>query len=247
MSEFFTDFLNLEFGLAICISLMGGTIFGFAGFAAGLSMVPLLAWVYDPTTALAIVGMAVAIGAAQMLPHGIRNADWPTVGPILLAALLGVPCGTVTLLISEPETVRRIIGGLRVVFALIMLSGWTYNGPRNLATNLVVGVSSGMLSGFMSGGGSIVSSYFVSWSGSVTETRANIYMVTYSLAVLMAAALIIAGTVSSMTVLRMLALLIPYSVGVRFGSLLVRRASKVAYRRVVLWLLAGIGVSALTL
>jgi uncharacterized membrane protein YfcA len=247
MSELLADFLNLQFGLAIGIALMGGTIFGFAGFAAGLSMVPLLAWVYDPTTALAIVGMAVAIGAAQMLPHGIRNADWPTVSPILLAALLGVPCGTVTLLISEPETVRRIIGGLLVVFALIMLSGWTYNGPRNLATNLFVGVSSGMLSGFMSGGGSIVSSYFISWQGSVTETRANIYIVTYSLAVFMAAALIIAGTVSSMTVFRMLALLIPYSVGVRFGSLLARRASQVVYRRVVLWLLVGIGVSALTL
>ena len=184
MSELIADFFTVQFAVAIGIALMGGTIFGFAGFAAGLSMVPLLAWVYDPPTALAIVGMAVAIGAAQLLPHGIRNADWPTVGPILLAALIGVPCGTVTLLISEPETVRRVIGGLLVVFALIMLSGWTYNGPRNLMTNLFVGVSSGALSGFMSGGGSIVSSYFVSWPGSVTQTRANIYMVTYSLAVL---------------------------------------------------------------
>ena len=50
-----------------------------------------------------------------------------------------------------------------------------------------------------------------------------------------------------LTVFRMLALLIPYSVGVRFGSLLVRHASQVVYRRVVLWLLVGIGVSALTL
>ena len=142
---------------------------------------------------------------------------------------------------------RRIIGGLLVVFALIMLSGLTYNGPRNLATNLFVGVSSGMLSGFMSGGGSIVSSYFISWQGSVTETRANIYIVTYSLAVFMAAALIIAGTVSSMTVFRMLALLIPYSVGVRFGALLARRASQVVFGRVVWWLLVGICVSGLTL
>ncbi|MBH64228.1 MAG: hypothetical protein CL569_17645 [Alphaproteobacteria bacterium] len=247
MSELIADFFTVQFAVAIGIALMGGTIFGFAGFAAGLSMVPLLAWVYDPPTALAIVGMAVAIGAAQLLPHGIRNADWPTVGPILLAALIGVPCGTVTLLISEPETVRRVIGGLLVVFALIMLSGWTYNGPRNLMTNLFVGVSSGALSGFMSGGGSIVSSYFVSWPGSVTQTRANIYMVTYSLAVLMAGALIIAGTVSLTTVTRMLALLIPYSLGVRLGSLLVRGASHTIYRRFVLWLLMGIGLSALTL
>ncbi len=247
MSELIADFFTVQFAVAIGIALMGGTIFGFAGFAAGLSMVPLLAWVYDPPTALAIVGMAVAIGAAQLLPHGIRNADWATVGPILLAALIGVPCGTVTLLISEPETVRRVIGGLLVVFALIMLSGWTYNGPRNLMTNLFVGVSSGALSGFMSGGGSIVSSYFISWPGSVTQTRANIYMVTYSLAVLMAGALIIAGTVSLTTVTRMLALLIPYSLGVCLGSLLVRGASHTTYRRFVLWLLMGIGLSALTL
>lgn len=247
MPELLADFLTLRFALAIGIALMGGSIYGFAGFGAGLSMVPLLAWVYNPASALAIVGMAVAIGAVQLLPHGVRNANWPVVGPILLAALIGVPCGTVTLLINEPEAVRRVIGGLIVVFALIMLSGWTYSGPRNLAMNLAVGVSSGALSGFMSGGGSIVSLYFVSWPGELVETRANIYVVTYSLAVLMAAALIIAGTVSLTTVLRMLVLLIPYATGVRLGSLLVRRASKAAYRRFVLWLLAGIGVSALTL
>ena len=246
MPELLADFLTLQFVLAIGIALMGGLIFGFVGFGAGLSMVPLLAWVYDPPTALAIVGMAVPIGAAQLLPHGIRNADWPTVGPILLAALIGVPCGTVTLLMNEPEMVRRIIGGLLVVFALIMLSGWTYNGRRNLATNILVGIAGGALSGFMSGGGAIVSSYFLSWPGSATETRANIYIVTYSLAVLMAVALVIVGMINSTTILRTFALLVPYSIGVRFGSLLVRRASQTAYRQIVLWLLVIIGASALS-
>ncbi len=210
-------------------------------------MVPLLAWVYDPASALAIVGMSVAIGSAQLLPQGVRDADWPVVGPILLAALAGVPCGTATLLMNEPETVRRAIGGLIVVFALVMLSGWTYRGRRTLATNLAVGVSGGALSGFMSGGGSIVSLYFVSRPGPLSETRANIYVVTYGLAVLMASALIVAGAVDRTTVLRMLALLIPYSAGVRLGALLARRASGAAYRRFVLWLLAGVGAGALAL
>ena len=247
MFEPFADFMTARFTLAAGIALMGGSIFGFAGFGAGLSMVPLLTWVYDPASALAIVGMAVAIGGAQLLPHGVRTANWPVVGPILLAALIGVPCGTAILLSNEPETVRRAIGALIVAFALIMLSGWTYRGPRNLATNLAVGVSGGVLSGFMSGGGSIVSLYFVSWPGELAETRANIYVVTYGLAVLMATALIIAGAVGLTTVLRMLALLIPYAAGVRLGSLLARRASQAVYRRFVLWLLVGIGVGALTL
>ena len=247
MSEIFADLLTLEFALAVGIALLGGTIFGFAGFGAGLSMVPLLAWVYDPPSALAIVGMMVAIGAAQLLPHGIRNANWRAVGPMILAALIGVPCGTFVLLTNEPETVRRLIGGLLVVFSLIMLSGWTYNGPRNVVTHVLAGVSSGGLSGFMSGGGSIVSLYFVSWPSQTIVIRANIYIVTYTLAVLMAGALIVAGAVNLATVLRMLTLLVPYTVGVRLGSVLVRRASDAIYRRFVLWLLAGIGVSALTL
>lgn len=247
MPELFADFLTARFALAVGIALMGGSIFGFAGFGAGLSMAPLLAWVYDPASALAIVGMSVAIGGAQLLPHGVRAANWPVVRPILLAALVGVPCGAATLLSNEPETVRRAIGALIVALALIMLSGWTYRGPRNLAANLAVGVSGGVLSGFMSGGGSIVSMYFVSGPGELAETRANIYVVTYGLAVLMATALIIAGAVGPATVFRMLALLIPYSAGVRLGALLARRASRAAYRRFVLWLLVGIGVGALAL
>ena len=243
--DLFPDLLTVEFALASGIAVLGGLIYGFGGFGGGLIMVPLLALLYGLPAAVAIVGMSVAIGAIQLAPNGLRNADWRSVGLTVAAAFIGAPAGTYLLLSSDPEVARRIIGGLVVAFALIMMTGWTYNGPRNRLTHALVGGVSGVISGFGSGGGAVVSLYFVSWLDDAVRTRANIFTASYVLATLMAGGLIVAGAVSISTVFLMLFLLIPYSAGVRIGAVLFRRASDAQYRRFVLWLLVGIGASTL--
>ncbi len=245
--DFFADLLTVELALASGIAVLGGLIYGFGGFGGGLTMVPLLALVYGLPAAVAIVGMSVTIGATQLVPNGLRNADWRSVGLTIAAAFIGAPTGTYLLLSSDPEIARRIIGALVIVFALIMMSGWTYSGPRNRLTHVLVGGVSGLISGFGSGGGGVVSLYFVSWLDDAVRTRANIFTTSYVLATLMAGGLIVAGAVSISTFFLMLFLLIPYSAGVRAGALLFRRASDAQYRRFVLWLLVGIGASTLVI
>ena len=247
MADMFPDLLTLEFAFASGIAILGGLIYGFAGFGGGITMVPLLALVYDLPSAVAIVGMSVTIGAAQLVPQGVRSANWRTVGLTILASLIGAPMGTYLLLTSDPEVARRIIGGFVVVIALTLLTGWSYQGPRNPITHALVGVVSGGMSGFGSGGGAVIGLYFVSWLDDAVTTRANIFTVSYVLAALMGGGLIVAGAVNVATVLLMFVLLIPYGAGVRLGAILFRRASDALYRRFVLWLLIGIGASTLAI
>lgn len=243
--DLFPDFHSLNFALALGIAALGGLIYGFAGFAGGLTMVPLLAFIYDLPVVVAIVGMMVAIGAAQLVPNALRHAEWRAVGWTVCASFVGAPTGTYLLLSSDPEVARRIIGALLIFFALVMLSGWSYRGPRNRVIHALVGIVSGVISGFGSGGGGVISLYFVSWLDDAVTTRANIFTASYVLAILMAGGLIVAGAVSIATVVLMLTLLIPYTIGVRLGATMFRRASDALYRRFVLWLLVGIGAATL--
>jgi uncharacterized membrane protein YfcA len=241
------EIATVAFAGAAAVSLLGGVVYGFAGFGAALVIVPLLSWLYDPPSAVAIVSMSVTIGGAQLLRNGVRHAAWPDAGPMILGALLATPVGAWFLLIGDPVAVRRAIGATIAVFALIMLAGWSYRGRRNVLSHLLVGGFGGALNSFGSGGGPPISLYYIAWPGPAETKRATIYIVNYALAIFTAGALIAGGAVHLDIVLRMLVLLVPYSLGVRIGAWIVRRASDATYRRFVLLLLLAIGGSALLL
>ena len=114
-------------------------------------MTPLLALVYGPLDAVAIMMITVMVGGMQMIPGAIPYATKRDLVPIMVACILVTPLGTYALVTGDPDVMRRFIGGFVLISALVMLRGWSYSGARNARISFAAGVVSGLANG--AGGG----------------------------------------------------------------------------------------------
>lgn len=237
------QFLTPTFAFAITATVLGGTLMGFTGFGSTLVMVPLITFVYGPPEAVA-VGVAIsAAGLAQMVPQASRDAVWSDVIPACLTSLLLVPVGTMFLFMTDPSITRRLIGGVVLLVAIIMLRGWAYGGPRNRVTSGLCGAVSGFTNGFFGIGSPAVTFYYLHASATALTARANILITIGVLSVATLIAIAIGGGFSQDTVARAVVLFVPYSISLWVGSRLFQYASDDLYRRIALWLLMAMGVT----
>ena len=130
--EYFEFIWTDQFAFAASAAFLAGTVRGFSGCGAGLVMTPLLALVYGPVDAVAIMMITVLIGGMQMIPAAIPYATKRDLVPIALAGVFSTPVGTYILVTGDPDSMRRFIGFFVLISALIMLKGWSYNGKRNV-------------------------------------------------------------------------------------------------------------------
>ena len=128
--------------------------------------------------------------------------------------------------------------------AVSMLCGWTYTGPRNRLTGFLAGIVSGGMNGYVGLGGPFVSLYFLSARVSSQEQRANILLSMMLIGILVVVPLTIGGAVGLDTVVRCVALTLPYGVALWAGARTFRRTRDTTYRRVALTLLIAVGISA---
>ncbi|NIS35970.1 MAG: TSUP family transporter, partial [Actinobacteria bacterium] len=91
---------------------MAGIVRGFSGFGAGLVMAPSLSLLLGPTVAVPVIVLLDAVAGAQLIPPAIRNVRWRTVGPLGLAACVGVPLGSLGLARLDPTIVEKSISGV---------------------------------------------------------------------------------------------------------------------------------------
>ncbi len=242
--ELLAPLLTADFGLAVLLALAGGFMYGFAGFGGGLIMTPLLAILYWPTEGVVIANAIPLFAAWQTLPTVRPHIRWREVGPLLIAATLVSPVGAWFLLVGDPDVIRRAMGVVVLFAALSMLSGWTYTGPRNRLTGFAAGIVGGGMNGYVGLGGPFVSLYFLSARAPAREQRANILLSMLLIGILVVVPLAIGGAVGADTVVRCLALILPYGAALRVGARTFRRTRDATYRRVALALLIAVGVSA---
>ena len=239
----FAQFLTPTFAFATAAALLGGLFMGFTGFGSTLVMVPLLSIVYGPPEAVA-VGVAIsAAGLAQVVPQASRNAVWKDVIPTCIAALILIPVGTAFLLLTDPAVTRRLIGAVVLLVAVIMLRGWSYNGPRNRMASSICGAVGGFTNGYFGIGAPAVTFYFLSKGVSAAVARANILLTIGVFSVATIIAIAIGGGIGPDTGVRAIVLFIPYSAALWAGSRLFQNASDDLYRRTALWLLMAMGAT----
>ena len=94
--------------------------------------------------------------------------------PIIVAACVTVPLGGYVLLHADPVVLRRIIAGLVLVFALVLLTGVRYKGAHNRSSAVALGAVSGTLLGATGIGGPPVILYLLSGPDPVAVTRATL-------------------------------------------------------------------------
>ena len=160
--------------LAFAIAVAAGAVRGITGFGGALVMTPPLALLFGPTVAVPVALLLESVVAAPMLVHTRREVRWRTIGPILGTACATVPLGGYVLLTTDALTLRRAIAAIVIVFSLLLLRGWRYEGRQRIATSIGLGALSGAMAGATSIGGPPVILYLLSGSDAVATTRANL-------------------------------------------------------------------------
>jgi uncharacterized membrane protein YfcA len=229
---------------AVVASVGAGLFVGFTGFGGGLIMSPLFAIIFGPTQAVILVALSALLGGAQLLPQVRRLIAWREAVPVALAACLTIPFGTHLLITGDPETMRRVIGGLVLGLATVMLCGWSWRGGRHPLIGGGVGLATGVVAGLGAVSGPIYTLYFLSASIPAAITRSNIVLVSSMLPAMTLASLFVRDVIDLESLARFAVLIVPYTIGIRTGARFFRRASDRIYRRLALGFIFVVGLIA---
>ena len=230
---------------ALGIAVLNGLIQGYTGFGGALLMVPLLSVLYSPVEAIAMVGIAIICGSAQLYPSAVRQAVWPELFPIFLGLVVFVPLGAYLLFHLDPQLVRRSMGGFILVFAVILMSGWIYRGPRGILPSALVGALAGSITGASGVGGPPIALYYLASPHPPDVQRANIIIGVTVMTIAVLTAVGVGGGFTTEIVLRGLYLTPAYLIGVWSGARLFMAVPKSYFRHVALWILVATGFAVL--
>ncbi len=211
-----------------------GLIRGFSGFGSALINAPMLSLIYGPTVGVPVAALVEIAPAVQLTPKAIKVAHWKSVWAFSLPALILIPAGTVVLTSVPADEMRRAIGAIVLVLALILWSGWRYRGPRGTGPAIGVGLIGGSLAGATGVAGPPVILYLMSSDDSPALIRAN--LIGYFTIILfgLTATFVIKGLVTVQVLWLVLAMLVPFIVGTAVGTKMFHLASEQTFRRIAL-------------
>jgi uncharacterized membrane protein YfcA len=156
-------FPSIPVFLMMCVVvLLAGTIRSFTGFGGGLVLAPLFSLFMKPADLVVVVLVLNFLTSVQSLPGTWRSTSWPLVWSLLIPSLVGVPLGVWLIEVLDPMVIRRVIGIVVAALAVVLLTGWTYNGARGRLQNWIVGATSGGLTSLAGVGGPPLVLYLLS-------------------------------------------------------------------------------------
>jgi uncharacterized membrane protein YfcA len=218
---------------------------GFAGVGSGMLMAPFFVHIFGPVETVGIIILIEAVVTVQLLPSVWDRISWPVIAPMGVAAALVMPLGSWLLVSLDPARIQFGVALLVVVSALVLLSGWRYEGGKPLPATIGVGLISGFLISVTSLGNPPVMVYLLSSRDQAATNRANF---TGYFALTLAALIVVmsvGGLLKVAAIWTAAILLPPFMVTTWIGSRLFSRANEVLYRRIALLILLGAGLYAL--
>ena len=138
--------LSTAFVVALFSALLAGAVSGLTGFGLALISTPLLLFVYDPKTVVALtVVLSIFINLAVVLDSW-RDAERRMAMALLPSAFVGIVFGAEILRIVDPLYIRLAVGVIVVFSALLLLRDVRLPGAGSAWGTLVAGSTSGVLS-----------------------------------------------------------------------------------------------------
>jgi uncharacterized membrane protein YfcA len=215
--------------LDLSIVLIGSTAVLFAGFLRGLTgfgfaliAVPVLSVLVSPKL---VVPLIVIHGLAASVPliFGARHHAQPRrIWPLIVTGSAGVPFGSYLLLVLDADALRLMIGGVAVVSAGLLMTGFKYQVKRELLAYIPVGLASGVLQGSSGLAGPPVILFFTNQGVPPLVFRANILAFFFVQGIATVAAFTVAGLFSRdafvLSAIFAPALLVGTYSGARFAS-----------------------------
>jgi uncharacterized membrane protein YfcA len=170
LAPFFDDRL----ALAAMIAFASGFVRGFSGFGAGMIYVPLIGALYGPRFSVTTILLIDFICSLPFLVPALPHVRWRETLPLMTAAAITIPLGTLALIYVDPTPMRWAIAVIIVVFVILLASGWRYHGAPKLPITLSVGAISGVLGGATQIPGPPVIIYWLGGAISAAAVRANL-------------------------------------------------------------------------
>ena len=237
----FDAVFSTEMLIALAIATVAGLMRGFAGVGSGMLMAPVFALLFGPVETVATIILMEIAATVQLLPGVRRHIEWRLVGAMGLAAAILMPVGSWLLVTLDPTLIARAMAGVVLVFSLVLLTGWRYDGPKRLPVTLGIGALSGTLMASTSLGNPPVMIYLLSGRDRAETNRANFTGYFAITLLTLIAWMLIGGLISMEAAERSLVFLGPFLVAVWVGGKLFRKSSEEIYRRIALGLLLCVG------
>jgi uncharacterized membrane protein YfcA len=236
----FSTYLIVALGAGVA-----GFVQGLSGFAFGLVALSFWAWVIDPKLAAVLAvsgGLAGQVVAAVSVRRGF---DLGRLAPFVLGGLLGIPLGVILLPRLDADWFKVMLGLLLMVWCPLMLLARDL--PRITAGGRIADAAIGLAGGVMGGLGGFTGVLPTLWctlrryERDVQRTiiqNFNLAMLTVTMATYLASGVVTRPMLPMLAVV-LPAMLIPTLLGTRAYV----GISEVGFRRLVLSLLTGSGVT----
>lgn len=226
--------------LVVAVAATAQTLVGF-GFA--LIAVPFFVAVLDVKDTVVITTLLGLTNNAIVARTAWTHVPWRTVAWMFAGSLAGMPFGLAVLLFAPEDALRLGVGVVTIVMAAALASGLRF-GSGSVASELGVGVVSGMLNTSTSMNGPPVVIYLQGLGHPPEEFRAGLAVFFFSVSAVTLAAFAATGVVS-MPALGLAAAALPaVAVGSVAGHALLRRTHPALFRRLVFALLTAAALSA---
>lgn len=237
------DFSAVQWATLVAVVLLAGFVRGFTGFGSALVMAPSFAVTVGPHWGVAIIALLNLATAGQLVRQSLSAVDWSVVGPMALAAVVGIPLGVWLLASIDAEQVTRLVS-LAVIGAGIMLwVGLRRRGGFAWPVTTLVGLASGFLTGVGGIGGPPAVLYLVSGNEGAARSRASFIVYFAIIQAVVVVPLLVAGIVTFPALCASLALLPAYFISTQLGAALFgRMRPTVMFDRLVIGLLIGVGL-----
>jgi uncharacterized membrane protein YfcA len=224
------------------ILFLAGFTHGLSGFGSVLISLPLLALLLEIKTVIPIAALAAATMALMVLVQVRRQFEWKNTAPLILGAVPGIVVGVLLLKLLDSEVIHWILGTVLILYALMSLllgspsrdpsAGWAY------PFGFLAGCAGGALGA--PGPPVIIYTSLRLWTkDQMKATLQGFFLISGVIIVLSHA---VSGLTTG-SVLRFYGVALPSLIlGTYVGSRLYGIIPEPGYRKVVLFLLAGLGI-----
>ena len=163
--------------LAAC--LLAGLVRGFSGFGTSMILMPVIAAVYSPQTAVVLVFLIDSTAAIPVVIPELRRVEWKSLLPGFAGFLVVLPLGLAVLKFGDPVVLRWSLAILIMLSVVILWSGWRYEGPRSRSIDTAIGGVSGFTGGACGLPGPPVIIYWMAARLKAAVVRANTMVFLY--------------------------------------------------------------------
>jgi len=225
----------------------GGFINGYSGTATALFSLSFFLVVLAPAQAVAVAAILSVFSGLQGVWEVRKEVrtHWRRIALMALPGLAGVPLGLMLLERVNATTLRFL-----VAIMLLLYGGYfgfrkvlpAMQGDR-LVTSACVGFVGGVLGGLASLAGALPSIWFSMFDSPRTQIRALLQMFNVIVLATTAIALGVSGVIDSSTLVALCIALPVGFVAAHIGIMVFRRVSDTQYRRSLILLCLGLGIS----